>query len=1248
MSIEDITISDSRDCTTIQQGASSEKDSGFEETPNADVAENTQIPDSEIVRNDEVSTDKIIESVGVVTSDEIAATKKLDSSDDCCHEKINSIEHFDIEEVDDRMVISKIEIESMQIVNDSTKDKIESINKEIQIDSGNNLIASEQNVDCQMSLTNDKETESPERDRDNGEEPKMDDDFSKKPVSPESPQSCVETASNNSDGMETNNIDQKRNCMDSETQTDPNTTTPFSSIYDTPPSEQFEAKSPEMANNKYLTINSDAITNCVQEDLNCQIQRSTSESDKENFSDMENVENSDLDNEHSDVNDLLKNISDENSKGDYETTDYATSPLDHGNGDSVNDETIRTDEMMEVDEQPEEVIANEHSTEENIDEHPQEMVINELPEEKVVDEYSEEEVVDEHPEEEVGDEHPEKEIVHEYPQEVVVDKYPEEEVVHEHLEEVVVDKHQEEVVVNEQEEEELLEEHAEGVIVNEHPEELVVNEQQEEDLLNEHLEESNPEPQLKIIIESVETISDETFSAIEKNEGYLNGEKMDEEEVYNEESVIVEATSEISAIQNDCAYSNEYNYVTTTSINTVQETSQTEQKPVVVKPQENNNVNSVSLNNFKSVNSETVKVNGIKILDNRKVVLPEIFKKEELTPKKSALKVMYTSPQVIKGDFTEFERLYCEYNDKCVSDTFKDALSGPVTKLNGMPVSDNDFNILDAVQQSLLNNLTIKTQSINGNSNTDTSSSSQPSSPNITCDMDFADLRTDFESYMNKEMRAFQDGNPGASHKPLKAQKRVAISENDNKIHHDNRTAEELKFIYSKRVRYDTKVNGESSYMARHRRKESNYIRRMRKKDEKLQMEPQVHVDLFTEDELWQKLEREIEERERERLERAVYYRKHNTTESRILFRLFPSKENRVEETQTTLENYSNTGTVTSPLNQSVNVINTLETNESYCDVQKTYNPLNLTIPPPPPLVPQDSETSEEFSNSPKFLQDCDRIIENLNEETHDDIQIGTSSATITNFNFLSNNSNFYQSNQLLSSPSDKQINDNKDCNKSEINCNEPNASEDSEEIDILNLSSESELLNTLLKSIESESDSRLPFKKRRIPLPTKEEIKEKEISYPATPMISIAEVEAMQNNKLNRSFKTPAERKEMPPLPTYSYDVNPEPSPIATDQYHNHTFNNPTINYHMSNVPIPFINIPCAPYYPINPIIFPFNSNVPSNLSGVQEPVTNKHVARLMQQTKTGKTKNNVKREGLKENHLHYAGGYRTTHNNV
>lgn len=151
--------------------------------------------------------------------------------------------------------------------------------------------------------------------------------------------------------------------------------------------------------------------------------------------------------------------------------------------------------------------------------------------------------------------------------------------------------------------------------------------------------------------------------------------------------------------------------------------------------------------------------------------------------------------------------------------------------------------------------------------------------------------------------------------------------------------------------------------------------------------------------------------------------------------------------------------------------------------------------------------------------------------------------------------------------------------------------------------------MKDLIATLQIGGQTKLPFKKRRVSVNVKNEVKydpnKEQISYPATPMISIAEVEELQH-KVNgsRPFKTPAERKEMPPLPSVYYNANPEPSPIITDQFNinNHTYNNPTINYHMSNVPMPFI--PCGPYFPIPPIILPFNnlppfdSNNPNNLS--------------------------------------------------
>lgn len=125
----------------------------------------------------------------------------------------------------------------------------------------------------------------------------------------------------------------------------------------------------------------------------------------------------------------------------------------------------------------------------------------------------------------------------------------------------------------------------------------------------------------------------------------------------------------------------------------------------------------------------------------------------------------------------------------------------------------------------------------------------------------------------------------------------------------------------------------------------------------------------------------------------------------------------------------------------------------------------------------------------------------------------------------------------------------------------------------------------------QSEQEIHLPIKKRRVSS-FKVEIKD-ELSYPATPMISIAELENIERNKArnHRPFKTPAELKEVPPIqPSYMYNTNIiPPMTTVTDIYNiSHTYSTtPTINYHVTNEP----TIISTPHYQLpsmQPIILP------------------------------------------------------------
>ncbi|XP_023013706.2 uncharacterized protein isoform X1 [Leptinotarsa decemlineata] len=153
------------------------------------------------------------------------------------------------------------------------------------------------------------------------------------------------------------------------------------------------------------------------------------------------------------------------------------------------------------------------------------------------------------------------------------------------------------------------------------------------------------------------------------------------------------------------------------------------------------------------------------------------------------------------------------------------------------------------------------------------------------------------------------------------------------------------------------------------------------------------------------------------------------------------------------------------------------------------------------------------------------------------------------------------------------------------------------------------------INSLDEEPETRLPLKKRKLSVPnSKEEDNEDDligpdlveeilkraraegtekddISYPAKPAISIAEIQEKLVEPQPRTFKTPAEKKEMPPPYAASKPSLPflEHPKIVTEQYNNHTYNNPTINYHMNNVPYPFFPCGSLPYF--SPILLPLNS---------------------------------------------------------
>ncbi|KAJ3662883.1 hypothetical protein Zmor_007201 [Zophobas morio] len=275
---------------------------------------------------------------------------------------------------------------------------------------------------------------------------------------------------------------------------------------------------------------------------------------------------------------------------------------------------------------------------------------------------------------------------------------------------------------------------------------------------------------------------------------------------------------------------------------------------------------------------------------------------------------------------------------------------------------------------------------------------------------------------------------------------------------------------------------------------------------------------------------------------------------------------------------------------------------------------LNLTITE----LPRPIDPESEFSNSPTFLPNTDQLVQHCLEEATSE----TPEVVERNSSLLCDNSNFYTSSTLADNLTQNLSNvdtvktDAAQCSiKDDNNSNSGVNVTETVDNSLLQLPTavpetydfEKNFKNEVFSKIDlqnfddSDGETRLPLKKRKLSVANKnesvtEELKKEEISYPATPMISIAEVEALHPRKLQanaaRPFKTPAERKEMPPLPVF-YNVDSDPSPIITDQFNinNHTYNNPTINYHMNNVPVPFINIPCGSYYSLPPILVPFNN---------------------------------------------------------
>ncbi|KAG5889565.1 hypothetical protein JTB14_018550 [Gonioctena quinquepunctata] len=190
------------------------------------------------------------------------------------------------------------------------------------------------------------------------------------------------------------------------------------------------------------------------------------------------------------------------------------------------------------------------------------------------------------------------------------------------------------------------------------------------------------------------------------------------------------------------------------------------------------------------------------------------------------------------------------------------------------------------------------------------------------------------------------------------------------------------------------------------------------------------------------------------------------------------------------------------------------------------------------------------------------------------------------------------------------------------------------------------------MNSLEEEPETRLPLKKRKLSVANSkgeesqddfigpdlveeilkraraERIEKEDISYPAKPAISIAEIQEKLVEPQPRPFKTPAEKKEMPPPPPSSSSKPPAASflehpKIVTEQYNNHTYNNPTINYHMNNVPYPFF--PCASLSYFPPILLPttFDMNlVPPQQQKTQQQTAPEDIGRPRREKKSKKKK--------------------------
>lgn len=206
--------------------------------------------------------------------------------------------------------------------------------------------------------------------------------------------------------------------------------------------------------------------------------------------------------------------------------------------------------------------------------------------------------------------------------------------------------------------------------------------------------------------------------------------------------------------------------------------------------------------------------------------------------------------------------------------------------------------------------------------------------------------------------------------------------------------------------------------------------------------------------------------------------------------------------------------------------IETMTTVDS-CIIEQQYSAEDLTFPK------KSTAFDSDFSNSPKFLNDAvmDRCLQD-----QDTSNIGQNTDRL-----LADNSNQYQFTNL------------EDFNHDSY--------------------------HSYVSTENDDIESSLPLKKRKIPdvLNNKDSdtvvLPEQEIYYPATPMLSLAELEDLNllRNRQFGPFKTPAERKEKLPPPNLYNPANSAPN----DQFN---VNYCTTNYHINSVPDQFINLPSYP----------------------------------------------------------------------